>query len=254
MSEPTKDAPHLQAYEQSAQDWDSTFSAQALNRFHVDACWRVFESLFGAGFRGETLVELGVGTGLFTDRLARRSGRLIAVDYSEQMLMALQDKMSRNGISNVEYLCSKAEQLDPIPDGSADAVVCFGLLENIAELGPLFAEIARTLKPGGRFTGVVSNADCPWYVLRQKLSGDKWYWKDVHLCTATELRSVGSAAALRAVDIRGWGLIPSQLPNSGLLAPVAAVERLLERTPIRRWMGGLAFRFDKPERQGLPPA
>jgi len=243
MSEPSGNTQ--QAYEQSAQDWDSTFSAQALNRYHVHACWRVFQSLFGAEFRGKTLVELGVGTGLFTDRLAQRFDRLIAVDYSDEMLKALRGKLSRQGISNVDYLCSKAEQLD-LPDGSADAVVCFGLLENIADFDPLFREIARILKPGGRFTGVASNAACPWYTLRQKLSGDKWYWKDVHLSTAEELNAVGKAAALKEIEIRGWGLIPSQLPNTALLAPVATVERLMEQTPLRQWMGGLAFRFDKP--------
>ncbi|GAB2176172.1 class I SAM-dependent methyltransferase [Dongia sp. agr-C8] len=244
MAEPGG-TPHLQAYEQSAHDWDSTFSAQALNRYHVAACWRVFQALFGPERRGDTLVELGVGTGLFTDRLAARFERLIAVDYSEQMLQALREKMAQGGISNVETLCSKAEQLEAIPDADADAVVCFGLLENIQDFTPLFREIARILKPGGLFAGVASNASCPWYALRQKLSGDKWYWKDVHLCTAQELRTAGAAALLREVDIRGWGLIPSQLPNSSLLAPVAAVERVLELSPIRRWMGGLAFRFDK---------
>jgi ubiquinone/menaquinone biosynthesis C-methylase UbiE len=245
MPDPADGSPRIEAYEQSAQDWDSTFSAQALNKHHVDACWRVFESLFGADFKGETLVELGVGTGLFTDRLAARCDRLIAVDYSEQMLNALRGKMSRSGIANVDYLCAKAEELDPIPDDSIDAVVCFGLLENIADFAPLFREIARILKPGARFTGVASNAACPWYMLRQKLSGDKWYWKDVHLCTVEELSAAADKALLRAFEIRGWGLIPSQLPNSGWLAPVAAIERLMELTPLRNWMGGLAFRFDK---------
>jgi ubiquinone/menaquinone biosynthesis C-methylase UbiE len=246
MSQEPEKTSYLRGYEQSAEDWDSTFSAQALNKYWVAACWRVFQSLFDANFTGETLFELGVGTGLFTDRLARRFGRVVAVDFSEQMLTALGGKLAREGVTNVEYLRSDATDLETVPDGVADAVVCFGLLENIRDIAPLYREVARILKPGGRFAGVVSNAACPWYTLRQKLSGDKWYWKDLHLCDAQELESAAASANLRKVDIRGWGLIPSQLPNSALLMPIAAVERVLEITPIRRWMGGLAFRFDKP--------
>jgi len=233
-------------YEQSAGDWDGTFAADALNAYHVQACWRAFNRVAGPDLGGTTAVELGVGTGLFTDRLAPLFQRLIAVDFSAQMLEELRAKMARMNVGNVEYLCARAEALEPVAPGSVDAVLCFGLIENIAALDPLFREVRRILKPGGRFAGVASNAACPWYPLRARLAGDKWYWRDVHLRTSQQLRDAALAADLRPGALRGWGLIPSQLPNSALLAPLAGLERILEVTPLRSWMGGLAFRFEAP--------
>jgi ubiquinone/menaquinone biosynthesis C-methylase UbiE len=231
-------------YEKSATRWDADFSAEAMNSHYVRACWRAFERMLGAQTNGALAVELGVGTGLFTDRLAPRFKRLVVVDFSPQMLDALRPKLAARGVDNVDYVCARAEAVGSVVDGGADMVCCFGLLENITDLTPLFREVRRMLKPGGRFVGVASNGSCPWYALRARMSGDKWYWRDVHLCTGSELRDVARTAGLETHTITGWGLIPSQLPESALLAPVAAVERILEFTPLRRWMGGLAFRFD----------
>ncbi len=241
----------LQAnYEESAADWDQTFAAEHLNAHHVAASWRAFRSAFGEDVGGMTCVELGVGTGLFTDRLAPQFQQLIAVDFSQRMLDMLKEKMTQRGISNIEYLCAPAEALSGIASETVDAAVCFGLLENIKDFGPMFREVRRILKPGGRFAGVASNGACPWYTLRKWLKPNAWYWQDVHLTTEKELREAAAAASLEERALFGWGLIPSQIPNSSLLAPVAAVERILEITPLRRWMGGLAFRFDAPNRVG----
>ena len=39
----------------------------------------------------------------------------------------------------------------PVADASADTVVCSLALSHIEDLGPVFAEVARVLRPGGRF-------------------------------------------------------------------------------------------------------
>jgi len=233
-------------YDKSAGDWDRTFAADRLNPRHVGACWKVFENLLGRDHGTAVGVELGVGTGLFTDRLAPRFEKLIAVDFSAQMLEALRANLDLKNIRNVEYVCARAEALETVDSGTVDAAWCFGLLENIEDLTPLFQEVRRILKPGGRFVGVASNGACPWYTIRRRLKPDAWYWRDVHLHRAEGLRAAAQAAGLKARAVYGWGLIPSQLPDSPMLAPVAVLERTFELTPLRRWMGGLVFRFDAP--------
>jgi ubiquinone/menaquinone biosynthesis C-methylase UbiE len=247
MSGNLKPATEFQAgYEKSADQWDQEFAAEALNAHHARACFRAFERVLGDGLGSSLAVELGIGTGLFTDRLAPRFERLVAVDFTQQMLDVLQPKLEARGIRNVDYVCAPAQAVTAVADASVDLAFCFGLLENVEDFGPLFREVRRMLKPGARFVGVVSNGASPWYVLRQKISGHKWYWQGVHLATEAELRDAALGAGLKVHTIAGWGLIPSQLPNTPLLAPVAAIESVLERTPLHRWMGGLSFRFDAP--------
>ena len=112
---------------------------------------RYLRKMLGEVHGRGTGVELGVGTGLFTDRLAPRFDRLIAVDFSQQMLETLRANMARKGIHSIEYVCARAEALETVGSGTIDAAWCFGLLENIKDLDPLFREIRRILKPGGRF-------------------------------------------------------------------------------------------------------
>lgn len=233
-------------YDASAANWDADFSSAALNRIHGDACWRAFRRAIGRDCGTSLAVELGVGTGLFTDRLSSEFSKLIAVDFSQKMLDMLQQKLEARGILNVTYMQADATDLRSVSSGSVDAVFCFGLLENVSDAGSLLREVRRILKPMGRFAGVVSNRSCPWYAIRKLVSGRRWYWEDIRLYSAADLRSAATAAGLRERAIRGWGLVPSQVPNSAWLAPLELAERALEVTPLSRFMGGLAFCFERP--------
>jgi ubiquinone/menaquinone biosynthesis C-methylase UbiE len=231
-------------YDVSARSWDASFSDSALNHHHVAACWRAFAAAAGGRLRGQA-IELGVGTGLFTVRLAARFDTITAVDFSAEMLRALQAKLDEAGIGNVTCHHGDATNLEAIGDESADFVYCFGLLENISDPRPLFAEVHRVLRRGGRFVGTVSNRACPWYGLRRLLIRDKWFWNEARLYRAEELLEAAREAGFVDPRVSGWGLIPSQFPTARWLAPVAAVERMMENSPLSRYLGGLAFRFDR---------
>lgn len=232
-------------YGASAAQWDSTFNATALNRIHAASCWRAFRKAIGSGYRTSVAVELGVGTGLFTDRISSEFDELIAVDFSQEMLDALALKLTACGIANVKYLHADAANLLTLPDASVDVVCCFGLLEDIADSKALFTEINRVLRPRGRFAGVASNRSCPWYPIRRIIAGDRWYWNGARLYSATELRAAARSVKLVERNIFGWGVVPSQFPNWRLLAPFELAERILEATPLARFLGGLAFCFEK---------
>src|SRR6266508_2918773 len=50
---------------------------------------------------GESVLEIGPGTGGFTLPVARRAGRVLGVDLSDAMLAALDGKLARAGLGNV---------------------------------------------------------------------------------------------------------------------------------------------------------
>jgi SAM-dependent methyltransferase len=94
--------------------------------------------------RGGRLLDLGSSDGETLGHMAelRPDLRLLSVD-----LEGAPDRYPKG----CEFVRANLET-DPLPwsDGSVDAVTCMHLVEHLRELKPLFAEIARMLKPGGR--------------------------------------------------------------------------------------------------------
>jgi demethylmenaquinone methyltransferase/2-methoxy-6-polyprenyl-1,4-benzoquinol methylase len=112
--------------------------------FGMDQGWRR-RQLDIVGVRaGETLLDVGCGTGDLCELAAARGARAIGVDYSAGMLAMAH----RRGI-NAEFVRVDALEL-PLPDASADRYVSAFALRNFADLAPAFAEAARVLRPGGR--------------------------------------------------------------------------------------------------------
>jgi ubiquinone/menaquinone biosynthesis C-methylase UbiE len=109
-------------------------------------------SLFGrlgADPRTGVCVEVGCGPGRMTGALAARFDRVLALDVSPAMLSRARDAV---GAPNVEFLAVSGTRLDGVPDGSADALVCYLVLQHLPARGAVLAyvrEFARVLAHGG---------------------------------------------------------------------------------------------------------
>lgn len=96
---------------------------------------------------GLQVLDLGCGTGRHTKWLAEEGAVVTAVDFSEGMLA----EAKRNVPSpNVTWVVHDLHRPLPFDAGMFDLVVSGLVLEHIRELDPLFAEVRRVLKPGGR--------------------------------------------------------------------------------------------------------
>lgn len=102
-------------------------------------------------------LDLGAGTGKFTELLTTRADRIIAVEPSEQMLAVLRAKLS-----DVEAHIGTAEAI-PASDGSID-VVTVAQAFHWFDREPACAEIRRVLVPGGTLGLLWNRADrgCSW--------------------------------------------------------------------------------------------
>ncbi len=106
---------------------------------------------------GERLLDVCGGTADLALRAARRlgpAGRAVVCDFNGPMMRSGRDKSvrARNG-EIVAFVQGDAEGL-PFPDASFDAVtVGFGL-RNLVDLERGLGEMARVLKPGGRFAAL----------------------------------------------------------------------------------------------------
>ncbi|OGO78833.1 MAG: hypothetical protein A3K41_01515, partial [Chloroflexi bacterium RIFOXYD12_FULL_57_15] len=110
--------------------------------------------------RGETVLEVGFGTGHCLRQMAEavgEEGKVYGIDISSGMLAISRRRLERAGLWNrVELTCDDATKM-PYTDDKFDAVFTSFALElfDLPEIPQVLAEIRRVLKPNGR-VGVVS--------------------------------------------------------------------------------------------------
>lgn len=118
------------------------------------------ESFAGVGYYfdlaelrpGETVVDLGSGSGMDSFLAARKvggGGRVIGVDMTEAQLAKANALAGRAGFENVDFRHGHIEAL-PVTDASVDVVISNGVINLSADKAKVFAETARVLRPGGR--------------------------------------------------------------------------------------------------------
>lgn len=107
---------------------------------------------------GATAVEIGCGAGYGTKLIIDRFGAasVDAVDLDPKMILRAQRRLARYGPS-VRLAQGSATDLadafSPVggTDASYDVVFDFGIIHHIPDWQAAVAEVARVLKPGGRF-------------------------------------------------------------------------------------------------------
>lgn len=101
---------------------------------------------------GDTVLDLGCGSGLDVFIAARRvgpTGKAIGVDMLPDMVERAAGFAYAAGIDNVEFTQGMMDDL-PLPDDSVDVVISNGSINLAARKSRVFAEARRVLKPGGR--------------------------------------------------------------------------------------------------------
>ncbi|MBN1299866.1 MAG: arsenite methyltransferase [Melioribacteraceae bacterium] len=102
---------------------------------------------------GDTVVDLGSGAGndAFVARaLVGENGRVIGIDFTEEMIAKAELNNTKLGYSNVEFKLGEIENL-PLDEKTADVVISNCVLNLVPDKNKAFNEIFRILKTGGHF-------------------------------------------------------------------------------------------------------
>jgi SAM-dependent methyltransferase len=102
---------------------------------------------------GETVLDLGSGGGADVFLSARRvgpTGRALGLDMTDEMLDLARAHAAQAGVDNVEFVKGYIEEI-PLPDDSVDVVISNCVINLSADKGKVLREVARVLRPGGRF-------------------------------------------------------------------------------------------------------
>jgi SAM-dependent methyltransferase len=100
--------------------------------------------------KGLRVLDIACGEGSVTRELARRGARMVAVDLSPAMIELGIEEEQRTSLG-IRYHVANSADMKEMESASFDVVVCFMALMDIAWLDKTFAEVARVMKPGGRF-------------------------------------------------------------------------------------------------------
>jgi SAM-dependent methyltransferase len=106
--------------------------------------------------RGKAVLEVGLGYGTVSQRIAESGANLTGLDVSHGPVNWLEHRLA---ISDLPGRAVQGSILDaPFPDHSFDAVVSIGCFHHTGNMRRAIAETARMLRPGGRFILMVYNA------------------------------------------------------------------------------------------------
>ena len=93
------------------------------------------------------VLELGCGTGLYTETLQKMAKSVVATDFSDEMIeVAI---LKRGYLRNVEFLKADALNL-PFEDESFDTIFMANLIHVIGNAERVIQESKRVLKTGGQ--------------------------------------------------------------------------------------------------------
>jgi SAM-dependent methyltransferase len=101
---------------------------------------------------GQTIADLGAGTGAFSVPMAKAvgaTGKVYAVEIDRGLVDHVAKKAAAAGMPNLIAIAGKPE--DPGLPGSIDLLFMHDVLHHVADRPGYLKRVVRYLKPGGRF-------------------------------------------------------------------------------------------------------
>jgi S-adenosylmethionine-dependent methyltransferase len=111
--------------------------------------WSGLEPVLGQGGEPRDVLDIGGGTGGFAVRVAAAGHRVTVVDPSPDALAALDRRAREHDVAVTGRQGDLSTLLDVVAAGSADVVLCHGVLEVVDDPAAALATLARVLRPGG---------------------------------------------------------------------------------------------------------
>lgn len=151
-------ASELFTFAQKARYWNDLYEHPAsLFEHHMrrrrDYAWHYVASHFD---RPISLLDLGCGAGVLSEKLIESGYAVTAADASPDMIALTRDRLKRFPPASHRLVQANCLSL-PFADGEFDLVVCLGMFGYFDEVSRALSEIRRVLKPGGTLIISVRN-------------------------------------------------------------------------------------------------
>jgi len=157
----------LEAYDAAAPDYDRQVQGDGWMR---NLLWDLYARLFSAG---QTVLDLGCGTGIDAVFLAQRGIRVMGIDASPAMIARSRAKLAAADLADLVNLrVMDIARIGSLPQASFDGIICaFAALSTTRELDEVAASVARLLAPRGMLVVHLLNRWSLWEWLGLLRSG-----------------------------------------------------------------------------------
>jgi 2-polyprenyl-6-hydroxyphenyl methylase / 3-demethylubiquinone-9 3-methyltransferase len=100
-------------------------------------------------WRDKVVLDLGCAGGFMAEAMAKRGAEVTGIDPAAEAISAARTHAKSHNLA-ITYDVGAGEAL-PYADANFDAVICVDVLEHVADLAKVLAEVTRVLKPDGLF-------------------------------------------------------------------------------------------------------
>jgi ubiquinone biosynthesis O-methyltransferase len=167
--------------------------------------------------RGRSVLDVGCGDGDLAVELWKRGANVTGIDVSREMIEAARSRARREG-AEIEFIVAPAEGI-PFASERFDIVAAVTILCFVENAAPVFAEIARVLRPGGRLVIGELGKWSSWAAARRIRAWlGSQLWRRGRFRTARELQGLAAQAGLTAGPVRGAIYYPRWQAAARLLA------------------------------------
>ncbi len=195
---------------------------------------------------GEFVLEVGSGSGRFTEQAANTGATVVSLDYS----YAVDANYASNGTRDNVLIVQADVFAMPFRPGIFDRLFCFGMLQHTPDPARAFAALPKMLKPGGALCADVYKATLIRTILQTKyylrpftrqMPPDRLYglvkaWVDLMWPVARMIRLLPKGYAIN------WRLLVADYSFLGLQGEMLKEWSYLDTFDM------LAPRYDSPQR------
>ena len=126
---------------------------------------------------GETVVDLGSGAGIdsfLASKQVQESGRVIGIDFTDEMLQKAKSAAKKNGFTNVEFRKGDIENNIPVDDNTVDVAISNCVINLASDKVLAFKEVYRILKKEGKGRIIISDLVTTKEVDGQSVNAEDW--------------------------------------------------------------------------------